>query len=408
MTNESRLLDAVQGYREEIIALTEALVAIPTQNPPGEAYPACVDLLTARLRDLGLPPTSIAVPGPADDPYPRTCLQSYHGTGERTLYFHGHYDVVPANPEQFVPRRVGERLYGRGASDMKGGLAAMIYAVRALADCGLPQHGRIGLTIVPDEETGGQRGSRYLAEQGLLGQGAIGMILPEPTTGSLIWNANRGAITLRVTVRGRHAHVGQHYRGINAFEGMITTANALLALKAEIEEHRTRYRLDSEPDPVAASRSILMLGGLVAGGSAFNAVPAECSFTIERRINPEENLEEERAQLYDVLDNVRRQGVDLAIEVLQLGDAAGSPEDTPLAQTLVRAITDIRGTPPTFELCPGLLENRWYARQGIPAYAYGPGILAVSHGPDEYADLASLPEAAAIYALTAARLFAQE
>ncbi len=408
MTNESRLLDAVQGYREEIIALTEALVAIPTQNPPGEAYPACVDLLTARLRDLGLPPTSIAVPGPDNDPYPRTCLQSYHGTGERTLYFHGHYDVVPANPEQFVPRRVGDRLYGRGASDMKGGLAAMIYAVRALADCGLPQHGRIGLTIVPDEETGGQRGSRYLAEQGLFGQGAIGMILPEPTTGSLIWNANRGAITLRVTAHGRHAHVGQHYRGINAFEGMVAAANALLALKGEIEEHRTHYRLDSEPDPVAASRSIPMLGGLVAGGSAFNAVPAECSFTIERRINPEEDLEEERAQLYDVLDNVRRQGVDLSIEVIQLGDAAGSPEDTPLAQTLVRAITDIRGTPPTFEPCPGLLENRWYARQGIPAYAYGPGILAVSHGPDEYADLASLPEAAAIYALTAARLFAQE
>ena len=142
----------------------------------------------------------------------------------------------------------------------------LVDAVRALADCGLPQHGRIGLTIVPDEETGGQRGSRYLSEQGLLGQGAIGMILPEPTTGALIWNANRGAITLRVTVRGRHAHVGQHYRGINAFEGMVTAANALLALKGEVEEHRTRYRLDSEPDPVAASRSILMLGGLVAGG----------------------------------------------------------------------------------------------------------------------------------------------
>jgi succinyl-diaminopimelate desuccinylase len=406
-SDETRLLDAVREYREEMIALTEALVAIPTQNPPGEAYPACVELLEATLRGLGLPPEVVAVPGPEEDRYPRTCLQSYHGSGDRTLYFHGHYDVVPAEAGQFVPRRVGDRLYGRGASDMKGGLAAMIYAVRALADCGLPHGGRIGLTIVPDEETGGQRGSRYLAERGLLGRGAIGMILPEPTNGTMIWNANRGAITLRVTVRGKHAHVGQHYRGINAFEGMLEAANALMKLKAGVECRETRYRLDSEADPVAASRSILMLGGRTEGGTSFNAVPAECSFTVERRINPEEDLAEERALVFATLDQVRALGIELEIETLQEGDASGSAEETPTAHALVGAIEQVKGITPSFELCPGLLENRWYARLGIPAYAYGPGILAVSHGPEEYAELAGIPEAAAIYALTAARLLAQ-
>lgn len=406
--DETRLLDAVRGYHDDILALTEELVAIPTQNPPGEAYPACVDLLTSRLQALGLPPETIAVAGPADDPYPRACLQSYHGTGERTLYFHGHYDVVPAAAEQFVPRRVGSRLYGRGASDMKGGLAAMIYAARALADCGLPATGRIGLTIVPDEETGGQRGSRYLSEQGRLGQGAIGMILPEPTNGTMIWNANRGAITLRVTVHGRHAHVGQHYRGINAFEGMLAAANALMVLKAEVEQRETGYRLDSEADPAAASGSILMLGGRTEGGTSFNAVPAECSFTVERRINPEEDLATERARLFAILDEVRAQGINLDVEVLQEGHAAGCAEDTPVARALVGAIKQIKGITPSFEMCPGLLEVRWYDQLGIPAYAYGPGILDVSHGPAEYAELASIPEAAAIYTLTAARLFAQE
>jgi succinyl-diaminopimelate desuccinylase len=405
VADEARLLEAVRGYRDEMTAFTEALVAIPTQNPPGEAYPACVALLVARLRELGLPPEVLAVPGPEDDRYPRTCLQSYLGAGERTLYYHGHYDVVPADAGQFVPRRVGDRLYGRGASDMKGGLAAMIYAVRALADCGLPNKGRIGLTIVPDEETGGQRGSRYLAEQGLLGQNAIGMILPEPTNGTMIWNANRGAITLRVTARGKHAHVGQHYRGINAFEGMLAAANALLTLKAEVEQRETGYRLDSEANPAAASGSILMLGGRTEGGTSFNAVPAECSFTVERRINQEEDLATERARLFATLDAVRATGVALDVEVLQEGDAAGSAEDTLVARALVGAIGSVAGITPTFELCPGLLENRWYAKLGIPAYAYGPGILDLSHGPEEYAELARIPEAAAIYALTAARLF---
>jgi succinyl-diaminopimelate desuccinylase len=189
---------------------------------------------------------------------------------------------------------------------------------------------------------------------------------------------------------------------------MLEAANALMKLKAEVECRETRYRLDSEADPVAASRSILMLGGRTEGGTSFNAVPAACSFTVERRINPEEDLAEERAMLFATLDQVRARGIDLEIETLQEGDASGSAEETPVARALVGAIGAVKGITPSFELCPGLLENRWYAWLGIPAYAYGPGILDVSHGPEEYAELAGIPEAAAIYALSAARLFAQE
>src|SRR5262249_49100908 len=138
-------------------------------------------------------------------------LLSSYGAGEQILYFHGHYDVVPAaDSAQFQPWIAGGKLFGRGSSDMKSGLAAMIGAVQALKVCGIPLQGKIGLIIAPDEETGGQRGSQSLAERGLLGRHGIGMLTAEPTSG-VVWNANRGAISLRVWVKGKPAHVGLHY-----------------------------------------------------------------------------------------------------------------------------------------------------------------------------------------------------
>src|SRR5205823_11077478 len=120
--------------------------------------------------------------------------------------------------------------------------------------------GKIGLTIIPDEETGGLRGSQYLADQGLLGRQGIGMLTAEPT-GGVVWNANRGAISLRVRVKGKPAHVGLHYQGINAFEQMVTVANTLLDYKREMSKSHTQ--LDIEPP--AARSSILPIGGEAAG-----------------------------------------------------------------------------------------------------------------------------------------------
>ena len=400
------LVDRALAYGEEIAAFSAALVAVPTENPPGVAYLACVRLIAAKLAELDLEPTVVEVPGPAGDPYPRACVLASHGTGGPVVTFHGHYDVVPAaSPAQFAPRVDDGRLYGRGSADMKGGLAAMIYAVRALKDCGTPLAGRVGLTVVPDEETGGVRGSGYLAERGLLGRDGIGMLTPEPT-GGVVWHACRGALTLRVTVRGRHAHVGQQYQGVNAFEGMLDVAGALRQLKADVERRATAFRLDTEPDPEAARRSILMLGGRCEGGTSFNAVPAACSFTVERRINPEEDLREEKARLFELFERLRAGGIDLDVEILQEAPAAGVPEDHPVARALAESVRTVTGSSPTFEMCPGLLEIRWYAQRGIPAFAYGPGLLTVSHGPEEYIELTKLPEAAAIYALTAARILA--
>lgn len=397
------ILDAISSYQAEILDFTKRLVSIPTENPPGKSYKACVDVIANKLLEIGLDYTVIDVPDiPDRNPFPRYCLLSFHGKGKRTLYFHGHYDVVPAqNDAQFRPYVEDNKLYGRGSSDMKSGLAAMIFAIKALKECNVELKGRIGLIIVPDEETGGMRGSQYLIETGLLGKDGIGMLMPEPTSG-MIWNAHRGAISLRITVKGKPAHVGLHYQGVNSFERMLVVANALLELKADIESRKTDFKIE----PEAARSSILLIGGRIesSSGSNFNIIPAECSFTLDRRINPEEDLETEKQRLFDLFNRLRRDGIDLEVEVLQEGRSAGFPEDHPVAKTLDKSVKMITHKLPSIEMCPGLLELRFYAQQDIPSFSYGPGLLSVSHGPNEFVNIKEIYNCAAIYALTAAQL----
>ena len=384
------LLETVSGYRQAMIELTQALMAIPTENPPGACYDDAAALLLARLRALGF----------EESRREGDCVLCFVGHGPRTLYFSGHYDVVPAQRrDQFTPLVRNDSIVGRGSSDMKAGLAAMIYAARALCDHGVLDRGRVGLVFVPDEETAGPRGSRDLAARGILGVDGIGMLTPEPTDG-VVWNANRGAVSLRITVRGKHAHVGRQHEGENAFEGMLAIAQALVELKRDVEAHRTNYQIA----PDIARHSILMLGGRVEGGTNFNVVPDTCAFTVDRRINPEENLEAEMQRLFDTIERAARGAVQFDIDVLQQARASGSDETSPLGCALGRNIQHVTGQPPRFEMCPGLLEIRFYAERGLPAFAYGPGLLTVSHGPDEFVAIDRMVECAQIYALTGADL----
>jgi acetylornithine deacetylase/succinyl-diaminopimelate desuccinylase family protein len=388
----------LHGRNEEMAALLAELVAIPTENPPGRNYRRCAELLETRIRRLGLdcerltPGVSKTETG--DDP---VCLLASFGSGERSLYFHGHYDVVPAQfAEQFQPSRREHFLFGRGSCDMKGGIVAMLYAILAIRECGGKLNGKIALMLVPDEETGGARGSAWLAQQGLLGQNGVGMLLAEPTSG-VVWNANRGAISLRVRVLGKSAHVGLQHQGANAFERMHRVVERLEKLKHQVEQRTTRHEVGAEQ----MRNSILMLGGQSGGGANFNVVPQECWFTIDRRINPEENLDEQKAELLAVLEGCKQDGIPLEWDILQEGHSAACPENEALGVALAGAVQSVAGETPGFEMCPGLLETRFYAAKGIPAYAYGPGLLSVAHGPNEYVDLRKVSECAAIYALTA-------
>lgn len=397
-----RLLSWLRQREDEMATLLADLIAVPTENPPGRHYREFAGVLENRAAKLGVQFERLdAAPatGRADE-FP-ACFSASYGRGERTFYFHGHYDVVPAqSEEQLRPHRKDHFLFGRGACDMKGGIVSMLYAMLALKQCNVQMDGKLSLVVVPDEETGGAGGSKRLVQQGILGRNGVGMLLAEPTSGA-VWNANRGAISLRVRVLGKSAHVGLQHQGENAFERMHSVAERLQSLKREVEQRTTSLNVG----PGQLPNSILMLGGQSGGGSNFNVVPETCWFTVDRRINPEENLGEEKARVIDVLKECQRLGIPLEWEVLQEGESASSCEDEAVGQALAQAIQEVTSKSAQFELCPGLLETRFYAGCSVPSYAYGPGLLSVAHGPNEYVDLRRMVECAGVYALTAMKIF---
>jgi succinyl-diaminopimelate desuccinylase len=402
-------LDAcVRDLRREMIDFTTELVAIASENPPGAGYGECVRVIQARLRALELPCDTIAYRPPKGH---RDQSRASAGAAvvlsrvgnakrKRALYFSGHYDVVPVTTAgQCTPVLKGKTLFGRGSADMKGGLASMVYAAVALKRLAVPLDGHVALVFVPDEETGGHRGSEFLAATNRLGADGIGMLTPEPTSG-VIWNANRGALTVRVTVHGREAHVGLMHQGRNAFEDAIRVVAGLQRLARRVGRRRTRFRVT----PEAARRSLMLIGGRVEAGSNFNVVPGRCVFTVDRRMNPEEDYEAERRALFAVFDEARRDGVKLDVELFQEGRPSGTSDATPLGRALSSQVREVTGKAPKFELCPGLLEIRFYAERGMPAYAYGPGLLSISHGPKEFVDTDRIVECAMIYARVAATM----
>jgi acetylornithine deacetylase/succinyl-diaminopimelate desuccinylase family protein len=391
----------VHSHRDAMARFVSDLVALPSENPPGRGYRDCLSRIEDELEALGLPHTVEPVPGGDLDPEnPRYWLRSDWGTGP-AVYFHGHVDVVPAyDPTQFAPRVTEQTIFGRGSTDMKGGIASMIYAMRILAESGAPLKGRIALRVVPDEETGGALGSRRLSDEGVLFEpDAICMLTAEPT-GGVVWHASRGAITCRITVKGRPSHVGLHYRGVNAFENMLRVARHLSDLKEEVERRRT----DLAIAPDEARRSILMMGGEASGGKNFNVVPERFEFTVDRRINPEEDFDVERERLLVRIEAARREGADVEVDVFQEARPAGARADHPAALSLGAAIREVTGEEPRFELCPGILEIRFYAEKGVPAFAYGPGLLSVAHGPKEFIRRKDMEDCALVYATAAARI----
>ncbi len=148
----------------------------------------------------------------------------------------------------------------------------------------------------------------------------------------------------------------------------------------------------------------MLIGGESGSGVSFNVVPDRAFFTIDRRINPEENLEVSKQEIMKIINEHRAQGKKINVEIVQEGESSSARQDSKVALALHQSILDVTGITAGFELCPGLLETRFFNNKGIPAYAYGPGLLEVSHGPDEFVNISDILDCTKIYVFTAVYL----
>jgi succinyl-diaminopimelate desuccinylase len=338
-------------------ALAERLITYDTSTPDGLRAAAgfVKGWLEAREIEVresffgGLPVLTATV-GPA------------HGDGP-TLVLHGHLDVVPGRPEQFSPRREGDRLIGRGAYDMKGGLAAMMCALRDVAD---QEAVRVRFLCAPDEESE-DLDTRSTDEVVRSGFGGDFAITGEPTDLHVGVQA-KGVLACRILVHGRSAHGSTPWLGDNA------------VLKA-IDVFR---RIESLPFSRESSelfdRPSINLGRL-HGGDALNKVPDECTMVIDIRYLPNQDPGEILEQIRAIPD------IDVVRTFTRV--PAYVSRRNPFVVGLVEAVGRTMRGEATSVGRDGASDAVSFLQEGIPAVEFGPA-GAGHHGPDEWVSIASL------------------
>jgi succinyl-diaminopimelate desuccinylase len=300
------------------------MIEVDTSFPPGLGYDAFADLMGQLLSPLGFAFERVVVPrdlwyvagGPASGK--RTNLIATRETGKPVCGLYYHVDTVPAAPgwarDPLKLTVEGDDLFGLGAADMKGTIAATLLALRAAKKCGLPLYYDPMLLLCTDEEGGLYPGIRYLAEQGML----KGHILNfNGSAAPRIWAGCFGVFHLQVTITGHAVHAGEGNRtgaGINAIESALPLLNALMALKPVVASRASA--LTPPPHASGPLRPQLSISA-VNGGTAGGQVPAEIKILVSRRYAPEENYEVARDEIESLIrDSIAGTGLGLETDLV--------------------------------------------------------------------------------------------
>ena len=424
------VLARIEAKRDEVVALTQDLVRIPTVNPPGDAYEACARYIGERLKPRGFAVEYVRAHGaPGDsDAKPRVnVVARWQGASAGDcVHFNSHIDVVEAGSgwtsDPFGAEIRDGKIYGRGTCDMKGGLAASIIAVEALIESGMPIPGALEISGTVDEESGGFAGVGYLAERGYFSKPRVHhVIIPEPLGVDRICLGHRGVWWSEVETKGRIAHGSMPFLGDSAINHM----SAFIHLLETQLQPRLKQRHTAEPvEPPGARVSTLNInsihGGQVEQHYALDArgwptadspspvVAHSCRTVLDRRFIAEENLEAVKQEIMDMLDELKRTrpGFDFGIRDIMSFVPTATPRDAPVVDATARAIARVLGREPSYISSPGTYDQKHIVRTGKlkDCIAYGPGILDLAHQPNEYVGIQELVDSAKVMALASLTL----
>ncbi|MEN3183396.1 MAG: M20 family metallopeptidase [Atribacterota bacterium] len=320
------------------------------------------------------------------------------------LLFNGHMDTVPVGSGWTYPPLGGEivnnRLYGRGACDMKGALAAMMYAAKMVALFAHSLYGKLKVVFVVDEEeenAGIREWMRtYHARKEIVDYAVVG----EPT-GLNISLGHRGVAAYRIEVRGKSCHAAVAERGLNAVHYASLIVDRL-------ERKRKDLLSFEDPDLGAPALSV----GKISGGVAPNVVPETCTLEVDVRTLPSFSLGEMEHLLQETVEEIRaKEGVSFEYTITQCIPhlpPAKVPRDTELVDLLSRSISDIPGEVPLFSPFPASCEASFLVEAGIPTLIFGPGRIEEAHSANEFVPVTQVVTAGRVYALLALRLLGGE
>ena len=410
-----QLTARIDSKRDELINLTQELIRIPSVNPPGEFYEDCARYIGDRMAARGFEVSYHRAHGtPGDsDRYPRMNVVTRHAPNPGPcVHFNSHIDVVAVgqnwNEEPFAAELKGDRIFGRGACDMKGGLAASIIAVEAYLELNPDHPGAIEISGTADEESGGYGGVAYLAEQGIMARPRIDhVIIPEPLDKDRVCLGHRGVWWAEIETKGHIAHGSMPFDGDCAVRHM---AAVLERFEAELFPLLASKRTDMPVVPEGARQSTLNINSIHGGQSEeFEGLPAplvpdSCRLIIDRRFLIEEDPGDVKDEVRQILERLKGERARFDYELRDLFEVIPTmtDEDAPVVNAVSAAIRDVLRTEPTMVVSPGTYDQKHIDRIGklSNCIAYGPGILTLAHQPDEYVEVQDMIDSAKVMAIS--------
>ncbi|MFQ5820862.1 MAG: M20 family metallopeptidase [Candidatus Heimdallarchaeota archaeon] len=394
----SSLIDQINTAA--IMKVASDLISFRTESEGGTDFELAANYLFRILEDLGLKVKTLG-----SDKRPILVGTKKSAQTGINIFLNGHYDVVPAgdlttwNKDPFIPVLEDGILFGRGAADMKGGLAVICEVARILTSEEVHFPGNLYVTMTPDEEIGSKNGAALLMESQILprGKDCVGL-MPECSGLDTIWHASKGTLWYKIQVRGKQAHSTLPSQGVNAFEKMCDLVNTRLTpLRVEVETRKSKFEGEF-PD---SSYAVMNIGGHSRGEVSINTIPGASIFSIDRRLIPEEGITEAQDEIEKQLKEFStKAGVPVEAEILLKATPCLVDDQSRLCQVLLENSRAVLSRLPRFALCSGHLDIRFFNAYGIPMVAYGAGGLAMAHASNEFVEVNQLVDLAKIYLLT--------
>jgi acetylornithine deacetylase/succinyl-diaminopimelate desuccinylase family protein len=385
-----KALESVDASK--VIRLTRDLIRVSSENPPGSEK-AISMFIAEELRSIGLSTTVYDF-----KPGRPNVVGILHGEDVQfALMLNGHMDTVPVGDrnvwsvDPLAGDLINGRIYGRGASDMKSSLAAMIHATETLVNIGIKPKKGLMLAFVSDEEVTGF-GTKDLIERGYKTEFAI---VGEPTS-LRVQTSHKGVIWLKVVVRGKAAHASVPEEGVNAITEMVKLCSKIEKLSTLLS--KSRHPLLGVPTINVTT---------IRGGTKVNIIPDFCEITIDRRILPNENIEAAKYEIIKTIGSLKEgdSKVKPEVEVITTAEPSEVSSSELIVKTARGAVKEVTGVDLGVTGFPATCDMRFLVNQAnIPTVILGPGTLSKAHAADECVEVHQVVNATKIYLLMMLKL----
>jgi len=406
----------IDAHKKDLVDLTCRLVNIDTTVPPGLNYPKISQLLATELKDLGVKPSVSYIPETTiqrrvnpevglKGPRPNTYATISGESGGPKILLNGHVDVVPADPsgwthDPFKSVVKNGKIYGRGSADMKGSNACQIYSLKALVETGTRFAGSITPTFTTDEEVGGYSGVNYLIDRHVI-TNDIDYCLSTDSGIEALHIASLGDTEYLITVKGRAAHSGRGWTGVNAIEYGASLIEELKKLGVQVGKRRSK--IDAEPIYGTKKMRPGLYVNTAKGGLKGNIIPDTFEILVDRRFIPEEKAPHVQREVEQVVRDfaAKHREVKMAFKPVLSYDPMITKPNHPLVRTVRKVARKVLGrdVPPCGS--QGSTDMSAVTALGVPVVVLGATRQDSNiHGIDEHVRIADLVSVTKILAHT--------